>query len=251
MRLAGKVAIVSGSGERMGRAVPLLMAQEGARVVLGARTLDRLEATAARIRAAGGEAIAVAGDANDPEYIERLIATALSTYGRLDIMYNNAGGGFARQGEGSSILEMGLPFWEATITNNLRTTFLGSKLAAAHMVQQGGGVIINVAADYRVRQMGTVAYGAAKNGIIGFTQNLARELWPLNIRVHCICPGLIRVPLLDGLIRPRTEGGLIRQGAAEDVAYAAVYLASDEATWMTGVVLNVDGGNEALAFDGR
>ena len=251
MRLAGKVVVISGSGERMGKAVPLLMAQEGAKIVLGARTAGRLEETAARIRAAGGEAIPVAGDANDPEYMERLIGTAVSAFGRIDIMYNNAGGGFGRQGEGSSIASMSLGFWENNITNNLRTTFLGAKIAAAHMGRQGGGVIINVAADYRVRQLGTIAYGAAKNGIIGFTQNLARELWPQNIRVHCICPGLVRIPLPDGPIQPRTEGGLTRQEAAEDIAYAAVYLASDESAWTTGVILNVDGGNEVLAFDGR
>ncbi|MBI4497735.1 MAG: SDR family oxidoreductase [Chloroflexi bacterium] len=169
--------------------------------------------------------------------------------GRLDILYNNVGGGFFRQGEGSSIQEMGLAFWEQTIGNNLRSTFLCSKLAVPHLTQQGGGVIINVAADYRVRQLGTVAYGAAKNGIIGFTQNLARELWPQNIRAHCICPGLIRMPLPDDPIRPHVEGGLTRRGAPEDIAFAALYLASDEASWLTGVILNVGGGNEVLAFD--
>lgn len=243
MRLAGKVALIVGSGERMGRAVPLLFAQEGAKVVLMARREETIKETASRIMSNGGAATLAQGDATTAEGARSAVDAAVATYGRLDILYNNAGGGYFRQGEGESILEMGEPYWQQIIDNNLRSAYQCSKAAIPEMMKNNGGVIINVSADYTVRQRGTVPYGAAKQGLIGFTQNLARELHSKNIRVNCICPGLIRIPLREGAIEPRREP-LGRMGSPEDIAYAAVYLASDEAAWLTGVVLPVDGGNE-------
>lgn len=242
MRLPGKVAVVSGSGERMGKAVPLLFAQEGAKVVIGARTAERLDETVARIREAGGEAIAVPGNSRDPEYARRLMETAVQEFGELDILFNSVGGGFFAPPDLRSLTTTSLDTWRDTLENNLMSTFLCTQAAVPHLEARGGGVVINVAADFRIRQLGTLAYNTAKGGVISFTQGLARELSPKNIRVHCICPGTIRYTVPDGPVRPRTEGGLQRLGAPEDIAYAALYLASDESTWLTGMILNIDGG---------
>lgn len=212
-------------------------------MVLVARRKEAIADTAERILAAGGQATFLQADATQFEDARRAVVTTVDQYGRLDILYNNAGGGYARQGEGTSLLEMGEAFWDQIITNNLRSAYLCSRQAIPVIVRQGGGVILNVAADFTVRQRGTVAYGAAKNGIIGFTQNLARECLALNIRVNCLCPGLIREPLREGAVMPRCEP-LARRGSPEDVAYAALFLVSDEACWITGQVLAVDGGNE-------
>lgn len=229
----------------MGRAVPLLFAQEGAKVVLMARREETIKETASRIMSNGGEATCAQGDATTADGARRAVDTAVSSYGRLDILYNNAGGGYFRQGEGESIQSMGEPFWQQIIDNNLRSAYQCSKAAIPEMIKNGGGVIINVSADYTVRQKGTAPYGAAKQGLIGFTQNLARELHSQNVRVNCICPGLIRIPLRDGGVEPRRDP-LGRMGSPEDIAYAALYLASDEAAWLTGVILPVDGGNEVM-----
>lgn len=243
MRLANKVAVVLGSGDRMGKTVPLLMAQEGAKVVIGARTAERIEATAARIRAAGGEAIAIAGNARDPEYVQQVMDTAAREFGGLDILYNGVGGGFFGPPETRNIVTTSYEQWADPLENNLKSMFLAAQAAVPLLESRGGGVIINVSASYRIRQSGTLAYNTAKGGMISFTQGLARQLLPKNIRVHCIAPGTIRInPPEEGPIRPHTEGGLQRLGATEDIAYAVVFLASDESTWLTGIVLNVDGG---------
>ena len=250
MRLDGKIALIVGAGERMGRAVPLLFAQEGAKVVLMARGEERTRDTAARIRDGGGDAVYVQADATTAEGARAGVSRAVDTYGRLDILYNNAGGGYFRQGGGESLADMEESFWQQIIDNNLKSAYQCSKAALPEMLKNNGGVIINVSADYTVRQRGPVPYGAAKQGLIGFTQNLAREYHSQNIRVNCICPGLIRLPLRDGVIEPRREP-LGRHGSPEDVAYAALYLASDEAAWLTGVVLLVDGGNEVTLLERR
>ncbi len=244
------MALIVGSGERMGRAVPILFAQEGAKVVLMARSEERIKDTVTRIKDGGGEAIYVQGDATTIEGAQTAVARAVENYGRLDILYNNAGGGYFRQGEGESILAMGEGFWQQIIDNNLRSAYQCSRAVIPEMTKNNRGVIINVSVDYTVRQRGPVAYGAAKEGLIGFTQNLARECHPQNIRVNCICPGLIRIPLRDGAIEPLRDP-LGRQGSPEDIAYAALYLASDEAAWLTGVILPVDGGNEVTLLSER
>ncbi len=250
MRLEGKVALIVGSGERMGRGVPLLFAQEGAKVALMARSEERIKDTVARIKDNGGEAIYVQGDATTAEAAQNAVSKAVESYGRLDILYNNAGGGYFRPGGGESLAAMEESFWQQIIDNNLKSAYQCSKAAIPEMLKNNRGVIINVSADYTVRQRGPVAYGAAKQGLIGFTQNLAREYYSQNIRVNCICPGLIRIPLRDGPIEPRRDP-LGRQGSPEDIAYAALYLASDEAAWLTGVILPVDGGNEVMLLSER
>ncbi|MBL8055683.1 MAG: SDR family oxidoreductase, partial [Anaerolineales bacterium] len=128
--------------------------------------------------------------------------------------------------------------------------FYGAQAVIPHLQQAGGGTILTLAAGYKTRRDGNVAYGTVKEGVIGFTRNLARELHAANIRVNCLCPGLIRQPLPAGPIG-RPHPALARQGQPEDIAHAALFLASDEARWITGQTLVVDGGDEVLAGQPR
>lgn len=239
MRLAGKVAFIGGAGTKMGRAVPLLFAQEGAKVVVAARTQDTLAETVRLIEAAGGEAIACAGDMTDESFAKAAIGKAIERFGRLDVLYSNAGG-FAPHS--SDIADMDVEFWDQATRNNLRSTFLTCKAAIPELERAGGGSIITVAAAYQTRQSGNGAYAAAKQGLIGYTKNLARELWPKNIRVNCVAPGFMRLPLADGAVKPAALT-LDRRGAPEDAAFAALYFASDESAWVTGQILEIDGGD--------
>ena len=243
MRLSDKVAVISGVGPRMGQATALLFAQEGAHIVVAARSANLAPALVERVRAAGGEAHFVAVDAAVPADAERVVAETLDRFGRLDVLVNNAGGGFFPNYEGPA--ETALDFFNEVLGNNLRGPFLMSKYAIPALRAAGGGSIINFSAGYKTRRDGNVAYGAAKEGVIGLTRNMARALYGDNIRVNAICPGLIRLPLLDGPIISRSEH-IRRAGRPEDAAYLALYLASDESAWVTGQALVVDGGDEVL-----
>jgi len=238
MRLAGKVALIVGAGGPMGTAVATLFAQEGARVVLGARRQEPLQHLTERIQGIGGEACFVTADATTEEGAQRMVQTALERFGRLDILYNNVGDyAFGDRG----IDETDEEAWRYLLRVNLDSAYLPCRFAVPALKQAGGGVIVNVAAAYRVRQQGNIGYAAAKAGVIGLTLNLARALKPYNIRVHCLCPGNIgQLKSLDRIGLPTPT--LNRKGEQEDVAYAALYLCSDEAAWLTGVVLEIDGG---------
>jgi len=236
MRLANKVALIVGAGERMSRAVALLFAQEGARVALAARRQEVNEETRNLIRSRGGEALALQGDATVNADAERFVRSTVEAFGKLDILYNNVGGSFRLSG-----FDVSDEMWETLLANNLRSIFLTSRHAVPAIAEAGGGVIVNVAASVERRLALTSAYAAAKEGVIGFTRRQAREYLDRNVRVHCICPGMIRGPLnLDSLAPIGTP--ISRPGNPIDVAYAALYLCSDEASWLTGVILTVDGG---------
>lgn len=247
MRLENKVAIVAGVGPGMGAATALLFAQEGARVVVAARGAEKPEAVAARIRSAGGEALVVQADMTVEEDVGRLVAETLDAYGGLDI-YANFPGGFFRYERDAIATES--DFLARVLTNHLQSVFFGVRAAVPPMREGGGGAILTISAGYKTRRDGTAAYGAAKEGVIGLTKNLARELHPDGIRVNCIAPGLIRIPLRDGAISA-PDAELARLGQPEDIAYAALYLASDEARWVTGQVLVVDGGDEVYVSQPR
>lgn len=243
MRLEGKVALVAGSGTRMGRAVPLLFAQEGAKVAVAARGEANVNATVSRIKDAGGTAIGLLGDGTSEDDVKRVIAATVAEFGKLDTLYVNVGGGSGRAGDTNSITTMPDDFWRNTTHNNLRSAYLFAKYGVPELEKAGGGAIVFVAADFRVRTNVNAVYAAAKAGLIGFTQNLANELLSKNIRVNCVSPGRISVPMNDGPIAPRVRR-LGADGTPEDAAFAALYLCSDEAAWITGVNLPVDGGNE-------
>lgn len=247
-RLDGKVALIVGAGNGIGRATAYLFAAEGARVVVCARRQNLIEQTARRITEAGGSALAIQADVSDEDQARSVVERTVETYGRLDVLVNNAGmSGFNE----ATIVETRAEDWDFLITANLRTTFCCSKHALPAMVQGGGGSIINVAAAVETRLWVNAAYAASKGGVENLTQKMAREWFAHNVRVNCVSPGSIRRSPVEWPVRPVRErldrGGdvsdiLFFGGRPEDVAYAILFLASDEASWLTGVILPVDGG---------
>ncbi len=235
MRLKNKVALIAGAGPGMGRATAILFAQEGAKVGVIARDPAKGQETTRRIAKAGGQAIALAGDLTERAEAEKAIKAVVERWGKLDILYCGAGGFFRPDKEFS---EMDAEFWHLALTNTLDGIFNLAQAARPHL--RGGGAIVTVAASFSVRQEGNPAYGAAKGGIIGLSQSLAKEFYVDNIRVNCVGSGLIRAPLAENGVQP--VAGLARTGRPEDIAYAALYFAGDESGWVTGQVLNVDGG---------
>lgn len=248
MRLEDKVILISGVGPGMGRAMALLFAQEGARVALIARKADLIEAASKEIRERiGGQAISIQADATEKTQMEGAVAQALNSFGRLDAFLTLAGGGFRHI---KDLLEMEDEFFEGLFRNHLMSVFHGTRAVIPHFKQAGGGSIITVSAAYKTLRDGNVAYATVKEAVIGFTRNLARELHPHNIRVNALCPGLIRQPLAEGPVGI-PQAALARKGQPEDIAFAALYLASDESRWITGQTLVVDGGDEVLAGQPR
>ncbi len=248
MRLEDKVALISGVGPGMGRAIALLFAQEGARVALVARKAEVIEPVAQEIRQAHGErAISVQADATVKSEMEEAVARAISAFGRLDVFLSLPGGGFRHV---KDLPDMEEDFFQGLFRNHLMSLFYGARLVIPYLKQAGGGSIITVGAAYKTLRDGSIGYGAVKEGVIGFTRNLARELHPYNIRANALCPGLIRQPLAAGPVG-LPQMALARKGQPEDIAFAALYLASDESRWVTGQTLVVDGGDEVLAGQPR
>lgn len=235
MRLKDKVALLGGAGPGMGRATAILFVQEGARVGVMAREASKGEETARRVAALGGEALALSGDLTDRALAEDAVAQVVKRWGKLDILYYGAGGFFTPTKE---YAQVDPEFWRLAIGNTLDGLYNLTQAARPHL--RGGGAIVTIAASFSVRQEGNPSYGAAKAAVIGLSQSLAKEFYADGIRVNCIGPGLFRAPLADGPVKP--VPGLARTGHPEDIAHAALYLASDEAAWVTGQVLNVDGG---------
>ena len=248
MRLKDKVVLISGVGPGMGRAIALLFAQEGAHVALVARKADAIEALAQQIRDANGDrAIALQADASVRAQIEDAVAQTIRSFGRLDAFLSLPGGGFRHT---RNLPEIEEDAFRGLFENHLMSLFYGVRAVIPHLKQAGGGAIITVGAAYKTLRDGSIGYGAVKEGVVGFTRNLARELHPDNIRANCLCPGLIRQPLAAGPVG-LPQMALARKGQPEDVAFAALYLASDESRWVTGQTLVVDGGDEVLAGQPR
>lgn len=240
MRLRDKVVLVAGAGGRQGTAVPVLFAREGARVVLAGLDGAELDRLTRHIKEAGGQAVARATDLTSPAEADAAVALAIERYGRIDVLYNNTGvyaGGEQRAADTPA------EDWEKLLRVNLQTHFMTAHSALPHMLRHGGGAIINVAAARAARLGGNVAYAASKAAIIGLTKKLAREYAADNIRVNCICPTNIQESP-DALAAALPPTRIARAGTPEDVAYAALFLASDEAAWITGIELVVDGGAE-------
>ena len=245
MRLDNKVALMTGIGQGMGRATAKLFAQEGANVVLTARTEDRLKETSEQIKKLGGTSIIVPADVSIRDQAKAAIDKAVEEFGRLDIIYSAAGGNFDPSRKLQDVDE---EFFSQTISNTVNSLYHLSHLARPIMKNQGGGSIVAVAASFSVRQEGNSAYGAAKSAIVGLTKNLARELHSENIRVNSIAAGLFRGPLDGGKILP-PEATLLRTGYPQDIAYSSLFLASDESSWITGQNISVDGGVDVGARD--
>jgi NAD(P)-dependent dehydrogenase (short-subunit alcohol dehydrogenase family) len=247
-RLAGKVAIVTGAGSRgpglgNGRATAILFAREGARVILVDLYPERTAETLKVITSEGGQASALAADVTKLADCEAMVSEAVKIYGRLDILHNNVG-----IDSTGTIVEIDLREWEHVMEVNLKSVVLASRASIPQMRANGGGAIINISsvADLRPRNMD--AYTTSKGAVISLTQSMAFSHAAAHIRVNCILPGPVYTPMVSGEMSPKTREGrrlsvpLQTEGTAWDVAWAAVYLASDEAKWVTGVSLPVDGG---------
>jgi 3-oxoacyl-[acyl-carrier protein] reductase len=228
----------------MGRATAMLFAQEGARVAVAARDPHKGAETVRQIRAAGGEGIAQAADLTDRKAVDALVEGIVERWGRLDILYYGAGGFFNPGMTFEKMEHHNEPFWQLAISNTLDGLYNLAQACRPHL--RGGGAIVTVAASFSVRQEGNPAYGTAKAGVIGMTQSLAKAFYPDQIRVNCIGSGLIRAALGE-VARIEPVAGLQRTGHPEDIAYTALYLAGPESSWVTGQVLNVDGGVDAGA----
>lgn len=238
MRLENKIALLTGIGQGMGRGTALLFAQEGAKVVLTARGRDRLVETATQIGLDGGISTVVSGDVSIRSEVDAVVRQVMEQYGRIDIVYSAAGGNFDPR---RKLQEMDESFWSTTVSNTMTSLYNVAQAVRPIMKDQGGGSIVTVAASASVRQEGNAAYGAAKGGVIGLSKNLAKEFYADNIRVNTIAAGLFRGGLEGTKISPAPTT-LSRTGYPQDIAYAALFFASDESAWVTGQVLSVDGG---------
>jgi NAD(P)-dependent dehydrogenase (short-subunit alcohol dehydrogenase family) len=255
-RLEGKVAVITGAGSGIGLATSVLFAREGAKVVVADISDNLGMKTVSEIKRTNGEAVFVHADVAKESEVEGVVSQALSKYGRLDIMFNNAGIIVVKKVVDSSEAE-----WDKLVSVNLKGVFLGSKCAAKHMIGQKRGSIVNTASIYGLVGASHYApYCATKSGVIGFTRALALELAPYNVRVNCICPGVITTAMFDGelaiwkKLQPeddveklfKSQHPLGRFGEPIDIANAALYLASDESTFVTGSSIVVDGGYTAV-----
>jgi 3-oxoacyl-[acyl-carrier protein] reductase len=244
-RLEGKVAIVTGASRGIGRSIALRYAEEGAKVVVNylANTADA-DAVVAEIQQGGGEAVAVAADVSRTADVERLVQAALDRFGRIDILVNDAGVMVAK-----GLFETTEDDWDRTIDVNLKGPYLSSKAVAPIMIRQEGGTIINMSSNsglYHPSAMRFTEYVVSKAGINGLTKAMALALGPY-ITVNAICPGWIRtdmVEMIDPVVQQRIldETALARWGTPDDVASSAVFLASSEASFITGELLIVAGG---------
>lgn len=253
MRLQGKVTIVTGAGVGMGRAVAEGYAREGAQVVLVEIDPARGQAAAAAIRAAGGDALFVHADVAQSTDVQRMVQATIERYGRIDVLYNNAG--VQMFGSDARAHKLSDEVWERTLAVNLRGPWLCSKYTIPQMLLQGGGSIIHVGSPtgWLGCAPGYTAYSASKGGIIGLTRIMAVDYGRDQIRVNALVPGTTETPLIEGVlqqagVRQRLAAAipLGRIGASEDVVGLAVFLASDESRFCTGGVFMVDGGMSAI-----
>lgn len=258
-RLNGRVAVVIGAGQSPGegvgngRAAAMRFAREGARVLAADRSIESAEETAALIRAEGFECVAIAADVTRESELSQVMEQAKSRWGSLDILHNNVGVSLAA-GD-ADLLDISEEAFDNVIRINLRGTAFACKHALRIMREQRSGVIVNISSAAAVGRYPYVAYKASKAGVIAMTEQLALQHAPFNIRVNCILPGLIQTPMAvetraRKFNQPREQVmaerdakvPLARQGTGWDVANAALYLASDESSFVTGVSLLVDGG---------
>ena len=248
MRLKEKVAIVTGAGSigpgmGNGKAAAILFAREGAKVACVDRNLDAAEETVGIIKGAGGEATAIQADVTKESDAQRLVEETVSRYGKLDILFNNVGGA-----RGGASLSVTVEDWDATFDLNLKSVLLVCKYAVPEMVRNGGGAIVNNASMAAYQSHALYAYSASKAGVIALTRCLAVGFAKHNIRVNCVAPGFMDTPMVAPIMDERRirvvqdRVPLKRHGTAEETAHTVLFLASPEASYITGQTIPVDGG---------
>jgi 3-oxoacyl-[acyl-carrier protein] reductase len=250
MRLKDKVAWITGGGSGIGRATALRFASEGARVVVSDLDQDGLKDTVKSIEKSGGRAVAVVGNVADRADVDRMVQTALDSFGRLDILINNAGinrDGLVARIKDDEIKLMGDDKWDAVLEVNLKGTFLCAQAAAVPMMRQKYGRIVNTSSIGALGNIGQANYAASKAGVIGLTSTLSLEWARYNITVNCIAPGATHTRMTEGIPEKIMEGlvakiPMRRLAEPEEIAAAHLFLVSDDAAYITGQTLFVDGG---------
>jgi NAD(P)-dependent dehydrogenase (short-subunit alcohol dehydrogenase family) len=250
LRLQGKTAIVTGGGSGIGRATAIRFAKEGAKVVVGDIDTAGGEETVTLIKEREGKAIFVQTDVSDSKQVKQLINTATDSFGSLHIMFNNAGIG---NSEVRSV-ELTEEEWDHVVDINLKGVFLGIKYAVPEIIKAGGGAIINTSSLLGLKgQKYMSAYNASKAGVVVLTKNAALEYGKFNIRVNAIAPGVIDTKIIENWKQNEWKWPIIskanalgRIGTPDEVANAVVFLASDEASFITGTTLSVDGGGHTF-----
>jgi NAD(P)-dependent dehydrogenase (short-subunit alcohol dehydrogenase family) len=251
-RLAGKVALITGAGGGQGRAAALMFAKEGARVVVSDVKIEGGNETVQMVRAAGGQAEFIATDVSKPIQVQAAVQCAVENYSALHIMYNNAA---VLHRKDAPVTTLDEEIWHQVLDVNLKGVFLGCKFAVPAIIAAGGGSIINTSSLAGLLGVGNVhAYTAAKGGVISLTRAVAMSYAKDKVRCNVICPGAVDTPMMAHVLhsenrrlREGYERGhpIGRIGTPEDIAAMALYLASDESSWVTGSVFTIDGGNSA------
>jgi NAD(P)-dependent dehydrogenase (short-subunit alcohol dehydrogenase family) len=246
MKLADKVAIVTGAARGIGREIALTLVREGGKVAICDVDVEPLNDVADEIKAAGGQAWAGKVDVTKSAEINQMVESTLQRFGRIDILVNNAGG--SARDKASEFHEAEEEVWASTITRNLNGTLACTRAVINHMIERKSGKIVNLASVNGISgQAGFVDYSAAKAGIIGFTKALAKEVNAHGINVNAVAPGVIETRVVEQIPKETMEEilktlKLNRLGQPEDVANAVLYLASDEASYITGHILVICGG---------
>ena len=249
MRLADKVCVITGAGSGMGRVAAGLFAAQGARVVVADYNEAAVVETVAAVAAAGGQVTGVRADVSKESDAKAMIDHAVATYGRVDVLYNNAG---IMPEADHSVIDTDVDTWDQVMAVNVRGVFLGCKHAIPQMVAQGSGSIINIASFVALLGCSVPqdAYTASKGALLSLTRSLAVQFGPAGVRTNAICPGPVETPLLmDWLLKDEAAKQLRlarnpsgRFGKPEEIVNMAIYLASDESRWTNGASLVVDGG---------
>lgn len=242
-RMDGGVALISGAGAGIGRAIAILFAGAGASIVVSDLRAEAAEAVAAEITIAGGKAIGMACDVTKDDELEAVVATAVEKFGKITILVNNAGGG------GPKPFDMPMGDFEWAYKINVYSTFRLTQLAAPHIERAGGGAVLNISSMAGENKSARMAsYGSSKAAVSHLTRNIAFDLGPRNIRVNAIAPGAIRTQALATVLTPEIEKAMLkhtplgRLGQAEDIANAALFLCAPASSWISGQVLTVSGG---------